>query len=246
MRWTKLKKALFIAGLVLFLQPGFIACSVGRYSFNPFAGCATEEIVAVFRAELPAGSEFDFEEAMHDTVAGLQRLLIDEGFNRATVSRGGLDNIRISIRSRLVIRQGETVPGEFLRTLGEQVQIEFRYMGEVVVTGQNIIVARAAFNTANQDYVVELEFDEEGTERFSEVTQRASQEAAIPYNTIEIWTTAGGEQWLISSPTVQTHIPNGRAVISNRGSMQRAEELARQISAGRLPMFLTGLEMFIQ
>ncbi|MCR4567128.1 MAG: protein translocase subunit SecD [Pseudobutyrivibrio sp.] len=110
--------------------------------------------------------------------------------------------------------------------------------GAVICEGTNV---KAAQGRASQDqttgaakYVVALEFDEKGTEAFSQATTVAAmtkEHIAIYYD---------GE--FISNPTVQTVISNGKCEITGMASMEEAEKLASYIRIGGLDIDLKELE----
>lgn len=80
----------------------------------------------------------------------------------------------------------------------------------------------------DEEYLVELKFTEVGTEIFSEVTQaNIGKKLTIVYNAK-----------VVSSPVVQTAIVDGKASISNVGSKEEAEALARMIRIGGLSLEL--------
>lgn len=73
---------------------------------------------------------------------------------------------------------------------------------------------------------VSLEFNDEGKELFSEITKRnISKRVAIVIDGV-----------IISAPTVQTQISDGRAVITGNFSIEEAKELAINLNAGALPV----------
>lgn len=77
-------------------------------------------------------------------------------------------------------------------------------------------------------YVVGLEFTDEGAEKFAEITSEYVNQ------TISIWM----DDIMISAPTVNSAITDGKAQIEGDFSASDATELANKISAGALPFQL--------
>lgn len=77
-------------------------------------------------------------------------------------------------------------------------------------------------------YVVALEFDDEGTKTFADITTKYINQ------TISIWM----DDIMISAPTVNATISDGQAVIEGDFTAETATQLAEKISAGALPFQL--------
>lgn len=134
-------------------------------------------------------------------------------------------------------------PEAAVKELGETAELTFREGHEVDeyglptgVTAENIIVkgdqvtsAQAAW--AEQDgkteFMVSLEFNEEGAKAFAEATERLAGNGCI-----SIWM----DDTCISYPNVETAITDGKAQItSSTFTYESAKDLADKISAGALP-----------
>lgn len=93
------------------------------------------------------------------------------------------------------------------------------------LTGSQLKRAQVTFDQTQRPEVT-LEFNSEGTELFGEITQRnLGRPVAIFLD---------GEP--ISTPTVQSQITNGTAVISGQFSIAEARLLAQRLNAGALPV----------
>lgn len=77
-------------------------------------------------------------------------------------------------------------------------------------------------------YVVNLEFTEEGATKFGEITTQYVNQ------TISIWM----DDIMLSAPTVNTAITDGKAQISGEFTAEEATQLAEKINAGALPFQL--------
>ena len=71
----------------------------------------------------------------------------------------------------------------------------------------------------------------QGSHQFSELTRQTGRILAIVL-----------DNTILSSPKIQTHIPNGQAVITGSQSLEECQELASMIRSGSLPVALTVLE----
>ncbi len=154
---------------------------------------------------------------------------------------------------RIIVRfpwqAGETDfdPEEAVKELGETAELTFRIgtdtetdpddedsvipSGEIVLIGEDINSATAGSqlnDSGEYEYVVQLTLNDSGTEKFAEATT----ELAGTDTAISIWM----DNTLISAPTVNSAITDGKAIIS--GSFETyddAKSLADKISSGALP-----------
>lgn len=124
--------------------------------------------------------------------------------------------------------------GKYVYALNKTID-ELLADGSIKVDGTMVAVANAAQTTDNSalqqnQYVVELNFTDEGTQAFAEATQRAfdkGETLAIYYD---------GE--LVSVPTVSTVITGGQAQISGMRDIEEARNLASTIRIGGLKLEL--------
>ncbi len=95
------------------------------------------------------------------------------------------------------------------------------------LTGKNLKSASVGFqNQGLTEPVIDLEFDEEGTKLFAEITKRnIGKRVAILID---------GE--IITNPTVNSEIPNGKAQITGSYTTQEANELVKRLNEGALPV----------
>ena len=110
----------------------------------------------------------------------------------------------------------------------------------IILDGSHVISATAQMeqdpNTGATEYVVALEFDEEGKEAFAEATKRLTGQV------ISIWM----DDVMISNPTVNEEIPDGKCTISGGTNADgtvgftaaEASALANKLQAGSLPFKL--------
>ncbi len=110
--------------------------------------------------------------------------------------------------------------------------------GSVIATGQNILSASAVTQTNSTtnatEYVVQLQFDDEGTTAFADATTAAyaaGESIAIYYD---------GQ--FVSVPSVNSAITGGSCVIEGMEDLEAAEKLASYIRIGGLDIELEELE----
>lgn len=102
----------------------------------------------------------------------------------------------------------------------------------IILEGSDIVKAEPAMNpdetTGSYNYVVSLEFSDEGKQKFAEATAR------LQGQTISIWM----DDVMISYPTVNAVISDGKCVIEGDFTSEEATALASKIQAGALPFAL--------
>ena len=107
--------------------------------------------------------------------------------------------------------------------------------GSILVQGTDVADARAASirdqQMGNVEYIVDLTMTEEGTEKFAEATRNAYTKG----ETLGIYYDGS----IVSAPTVQAILTDGKAQISNQKSFEEAESLASTIRIGGLKLELT-------
>lgn len=111
--------------------------------------------------------------------------------------------------------------------LDQYPQLKYKSTG---LTGKNLKNASVTFQSQGVgEPQISLQFDDEGTKLFSELTK------ANLGKTIAIL--LDGE--IISAPTVQSEITNGQAVITGKFTLQEAKDLVQKLNTGALPVPLT-------
>ncbi|MCL1789354.1 MAG: protein translocase subunit SecF, partial [Oscillospiraceae bacterium] len=123
-----------------------------------------------------------------------------------------------------------------VKELGEMAELAFyegmEREGTPILTGRDVKKASAYFEPSQNpggagEHGVALEFNESGTEAFSEATARLAGTGEV----ISIWM----DDIRISYPTVKGHIPEGRGQISGGFDRDGAIDLANKINGGALP-----------
>lgn len=122
----------------------------------------------------------------------------------------------------------------FMEISAERNLLEFRKGtepdGELILTGRNIVGAETQCQTSDGtafEYVVAVDFDEEGASRFEDATGELAG-TDIP---IAMWL----NDEIIMSPHVITAITDGKAVISGNFDLKEAENLAAALKSEPMP-----------
>ncbi len=167
------------------------------------------------------------DEAMSDTIYKLQRR-VEQYSTESSVYQEGSDRINIEI-------PGVTDANAILDELGKPGSLEFKTEdGETVITGADVQTASAKASEdkmGNREYTIELNLNKDGKEKFAKATrENIDKKISIVYDGAEI-----------SSPIVQTEIPDGLAYISGNFTYESAENLASTIRIGGLKLELEEL-----
>jgi protein-export membrane protein SecD len=100
---------------------------------------------------------------------------------------------------------------------------EWIYTG---LTGKQLKSAMLTFNPQTNEPEVALEFNEEGTKLFSQITSRNVGKPVAIFL----------DNYPISIPVVKEPITSGKAVITGKFNLKEAKKLAERLSAGALPV----------
>ena len=167
-----------------------------------------------------ADKEAPAEEEMNAAVSMLQQRVTYRGYYDAEVSKEGTNRIRVEI-------PGVDDAAAAAQEIGSAAKLTFRdEENNILVDGTNVKDANKAYQ--NNQVVVTLAFDSEGTKAFADATQANINKSIGIYM----------DDMLISSPKVQSAITDGNAVITGDFDAKSAEDLAAKIRAGSLPFSL--------
>ncbi len=136
------------------------------------------------------------------------------------------DNGYIIVRFPWKADEADFDPEAAIKELGETAQLTFQDSdGNVLLTGDHVLKAAPVADQQTNSYVVSLTFDEKGTKLFSDAT------AKLVGKPINIYM----DENLIQSAKVQTHITEGKAVITGMDGYDEAKDLSDKINSGALP-----------
>lgn len=163
------------------------------------------------------------KETLDRTKELLQLRVNGLGVNDAVVTNAGENRIRIEI-------PGIHDVNKALEQIGKTGKLTFvGPNNDVVITGQDIKDASVGVDPNTQQPVVQLKLNEGGTEKFREATKK--------YIGKQISILMDDE--VVSSPRVDSEIPNGEAVITGSKDVEEAKRLAGIIKSGALPVTLS-------
>lgn len=142
------------------------------------------------------------------------------------------DNNSGSIIVRFPWKAGETNfdPQQALAELGETALLTFRDdAGNVIMEGIHVQRSQPMLDQQLGEYVVSLEFDDEGTKIFGDATKRLLGQPIHIYM----------DDTLIQSANVKDYILTGRAQIEGMDGPEEAKSLSDKINAGALPFSMS-------
>ena len=170
------------------------------------------------------------QEELADTVYKLQ-LRVQNYSTESDVYQEGSNRINVEI-------PGVTDANAILQELGKPGALVFVDMeGNVIMTGSDVEDAQpASYNdstTGLREYIVSLELTETGKQAFAAATEKA----VVNHDAIFIIY----DNMVISAPSVQTAITDGRCQITGMPDYDTASNLASTIRIGSLPLELKEL-----
>lgn len=210
--------------------------------------------IAVFGIGSAVKGVFDMRYGI-DIRGGVEAVFEPQGLNRKPTAKElesarevietRLDNQNISDREVTVDKtagyiivqfpwkSGETSfkPEDAIAELGEMAELTFQDPdGKVLIQGKDVESATPETNVSGvtREFLVSLKFNSKGAKEFEDATGKLIGQRMSIYM----------DKNLISSPTVETKISGGQAVITNLASYDEAKELAAKINAGALPFSL--------
>lgn len=164
------------------------------------------------------------------------RTNIERRINMLGVSESIVQTAKIGDEYRLIVEMpGVSDINQALTAIGRTAQLEFREpsvatpsseadFSSTDLSGKDLKIAQVQFNSGEP--AVSLEFNADGTKKFSEITTRnLGQSVAIFL-----------DDQLVMAPTVQNVITDGRAIVSGGFTLNDAKTLAIQLNAGALPV----------
>ncbi len=227
---TIVKLVLIGVALLIGMIFAFVPMQFGLKNYNPFLSAESISlgldlkggVYAVYRATNTDTDDFDTK--MEGTRSALSSMLADQGYTEATIVREGSDRIRVEVPD-------VDDPQKILDIIGEPTTVKFVLdsTNETVITGDNVVSAEAGTDPSS-GYVVRLRLDSEGRRKFAEATANHINEKMSIY--------LGSSTTAVSSPTINSAIPNGEAIITGFASYEEAQQRAGQILSGTFDVAL--------
>lgn len=183
----------------------------------------------VVEAQKPENISEITQDMMDSLKWSLENRVNAMGVSETTVQQIGASRILIEIPNI-------DDPQKAKEFLGETAELEFKKpvknsKGEIEwvstgLTGKNLQKAMVSSTAANGEWAVSLQFDDEGTKLFADLTRKmVGEQMAIFFN---------GE--LASAPVIREPIPNGQAQISGDYTYEAAKKQVDLLNAGALPI----------
>ncbi len=197
----------------------------------------------VLGLDLAGGSHLVFEAQTGDLSASEKktaieslRNVIERRVNLFGVSEPNVQSASFEGKDRIIVElPGVKDTKEAVDLIGQTAQLVFVEIGTgekpgfgtpTDLTGADLKKANVIFDKNTGKPVVQLEFTEEGAEKFAEITERnVGKPLPIYLDNIPI-----------SSPVVQEKITGGSAIISGDFTLKEAKNLTVQLNAGALPI----------
>ena len=196
-----------------------------------------------------------------DLQGGVHVVLLAEDPKDGSVSRDDMEQLKAVMRQRvdelgvtepLIQAEGEDrliieLPGvkkpeEAVDVIGKTAFLEFKtWDGETILTGKELEDAQGVLDPTTNEPIITLQFGREGSRAFAEATSKVTEEfrSGDPRRSIGIFL----DGQLLTNPTVNEAIPNGRAEISGGfETFDEAANLAALLRAGALPVEVKVIE----
>lgn len=165
------------------------------------------------------------EQDIKDTISKLSKR-VESYSTEATVQKEGDKRIAVNI-------PGVTDETKVFKELNEPGTVEFKLENsdEVLITGDDIKNSSVGTNSESvgaQSYVVNLEFNSKGAQKFAKITsENIGKNLQIYYN-----------DEMVSNATIQSAITGGKGMISGDFTHEEADKLSTYIRIGALPVEL--------
>ncbi len=165
------------------------------------------------------------DDSVNRVVKIIERRVNELGLTEPIIQREGQRRIIVEL-------PGIKDPDSAIKLIGKTAMLEFQdSKGNTVLTGSDLKDARAQMDQAQQNLVA-LEFTPEGADKFAKVT---AENIGKPISILL-------DKQVLTSPTVQAIIPNGKAVITGNRTMEEAQDLAILLRSGSLPVKVEVME----
>jgi len=231
----------------------FNGLNIGSYHFESVSesiklGLDIEGgVVLVYEAQTDLeGSEL--EQLMDQTKTVMEKRINEMGLTEPKIAVTNLNRIRIELpgvsdAQEAISQVGRTALLEFAVVEADQVAIAGmpydEAMGPVTITGDMFENSGTGQNPQTGQYYVSLDFNTEGGNLFEEATR----EAALRPNGGQIAIILDGS--IISAPVARKVIANGKASIEGDFTYAEADNLAKLIRGGALPVELEEVQSSI-
>lgn len=217
----------FISILGLLCYSGVYGLTFGGYRVKPLSevinrGLDLQGGVSVLE-EIQADK---VDQSTYDRTIELLSMRVNKlGVSETVVTREGQKRIRIEIPG---VFDSKTVIDSIAKTG------ELTFVGpdkSVILTGKDVKAATAYIGQDNAN-TIGLELNDSGTKKFAEATQKFQGKAISIYM----------DKDLLTSPTVDAVITDGKAIITGSKTLDEAKKQANMINSGALPVTVKPVE----
>lgn len=178
-------------------------------------------VYVVYEAKTDAKGE-ELARIMEQTIEVFRKRVDGMGLTEPLIMKEGERRIRIEL-------PGVQDAQQAIETIGKTAQLKFlKPDGTVVATGAEVKNAQVVFDGKSNEPQISLEFNAEGTKSFAEATAELAPTREPIFIVLD--------EAVISSPSVNDPIPNGKSVITGNFTTESASQLAGLIRAGALPV----------
>lgn len=166
------------------------------------------------------------DDAVNRVVKIIDRRVNELGLTEPVVQRQGARRVIVEL-------PGINDPDKAIAMIGKTALLEFKDpKGVTVLTGKDLKDSRAQVDGQSKRALVALEFTEDGSKKFADVTRRlVGQPLEIVFD---------GET--LMKPNVNEPITGGKAVITGNRNMEEAEHMAILLRSGSLPVKVNMVE----
>ncbi|MEG0773216.1 protein translocase subunit SecD [Clostridium sp.] len=214
--------------IALLAYSGLFGLNLGDYRVKSFGQSISKGLDLVGGTSLLMEIKADNVDAsvLNRTVELISMRVNKEGTSETSVVPEGQKRIRIEI-------PGESDTDKVLNTIGKTGELTFVDPdGNVILTGKDVKEA-TAYMTQENENVVSLKLNDEGTKKFAEATQKFLNKPI----SIKM------DEEVLTAPTVNAVINNGEAVITGMETLEEANSIANIIQSGALPVAIEAVSV---
>ncbi|WP_010233514.1 protein translocase subunit SecD [Clostridium arbusti] len=149
------------------------------------------------------------------------------GVSETSVAKEGTDKIRVNV-------PGKFNPDEVLKNIGKTGKLKF--VGpdnSTILTGSDVKSASPGTDPQTNKPIINLQLSDSGTKKFADATQKYLGQKITIYM----------DEDILTDPTVDAVISDGKAQISGSATLDEAKRQADIISAGALPVTLKTVQV---
>lgn len=220
---------LIIAVIVGLAFAGFKGFVIGGYEFKSFDKVITRglDLQGGVSVLMEIQKDTVTQEELKSTKEHLALRVNKLGVAETIVTTEGDKRVRVDV-------PGLTNSKEIVESLKKSGNLSFKGPdGTEILTGLDVKKATAQMNQEKGGFEIALEFNEEGQQKFAEATGKYIGQ------TISI----NLDDEVISQPTVQVQINDGKAVITGSSTLEECKATAGLINSGALPVPVKAVEV---